>query len=338
MRDHLNSLQHYKEAFSRLNSDVNSSRYPASTLHRAPHKPFLLLAILDLIAQGVIQTNFIALTPELVSTFDSYWVALMGPNKRTSPLLPFTHLRSDGFWHFVAISGKEEALKHAGHVRTWKKYNALVEGAKFDEPLFILLQDHDSRETLRAVLVAAYFSREQHPRLLAVGEVVAETFSYSRTLQEIASDYFVLDRADPILYRQAVRSGAFRRVVTKAYDYSCAVCGIRLITSEGRIVVEAAHIKPWSISHNDDPRNGLALCGLHHWVFDQGLIGITQAYQIKISPEVPRKDRRADALTQLKDQSILLPKEEAFWPSVYALNWHLKEKFRSQALPSLFDL
>ena len=46
-------------------------------------------------------------------------------------------------------------------------------------------------------------------------------------------------------------------------------------TPEGRTAVAAAHIIPWRYSHNDDPRNGMALCGLHHWTFDEGLVTIT---------------------------------------------------------------
>ena len=43
-------------------------------------------------------------------------------------------------------------------------------------------------------------------------------------------------------------------------------------TIDGHTAVDAAHIIPWSISHNDDPRNGLALCKLCHWSFDEGLL------------------------------------------------------------------
>ena len=44
----------YLHRFSNLRTDKSHNRYPAVTLHRAPHKPFLLLSVMDLIAQGVI--------------------------------------------------------------------------------------------------------------------------------------------------------------------------------------------------------------------------------------------------------------------------------------------
>ncbi len=46
------SLVKYIESFSRLRTDKNRKRWSALTTYQAPHKPFLLLSIMDLIAQG----------------------------------------------------------------------------------------------------------------------------------------------------------------------------------------------------------------------------------------------------------------------------------------------
>jgi len=48
------SLDQYLRSFSRLRTDKNCKRWSALTSHQAPHKPFLLLSIMDLIAQGSI--------------------------------------------------------------------------------------------------------------------------------------------------------------------------------------------------------------------------------------------------------------------------------------------
>ncbi|UCC54968.1 MAG: HNH endonuclease [Anaerolineaceae bacterium] len=55
---------------------------------------------------------------------------------------------------------------------------------------------------------------------------------------------------------------------------------------EGQPVVEAAHIIPWRISHNDDPRNGLALCRLCHWTFDEGMLAVSSDYLVNASPRL----------------------------------------------------
>lgn len=50
-------LEKYTNLFSRLRTDRGRDRYPAITFHRAPHKPFLLLSVMDLIAEGQITRN-----------------------------------------------------------------------------------------------------------------------------------------------------------------------------------------------------------------------------------------------------------------------------------------
>ncbi|MFC1811900.1 hypothetical protein ACFL03_04355 [Thermodesulfobacteriota bacterium] len=47
-------LDQHLKSFSRLRADKNRKRWSALTTHQAPHKPFLLLSIMDLIAQGAI--------------------------------------------------------------------------------------------------------------------------------------------------------------------------------------------------------------------------------------------------------------------------------------------
>jgi putative restriction endonuclease len=67
------SVDEYLEKFSRLNTDKNRHHWSEATCHRAPHKPFLLLSIMDLIAQGQITENFIEPSFELVDTWNGYW-------------------------------------------------------------------------------------------------------------------------------------------------------------------------------------------------------------------------------------------------------------------------
>ena len=71
-------------------------------------------------------------------------------------------------------------------------------------------------------------------------------------------------------------STQFRRDVRRAYNSSCLFCGLELPTTEGvRIAgVDAAHIIPWSQYEADLIVNGLCLCKLHHWAFDQYLLAL----------------------------------------------------------------
>jgi putative restriction endonuclease len=79
--------------FARLRTDRGRDRYPEITYHRAPHKPFLLLFVMDLIAQGRITQNLIEPSYELVDTFNTYWASIMPPGSTTSMAYPFPHPR-----------------------------------------------------------------------------------------------------------------------------------------------------------------------------------------------------------------------------------------------------
>ena len=43
----------------------------ATTRNRAPHKPLLLLAVMDLVARGVLASRFVSITGELVDLGNS---------------------------------------------------------------------------------------------------------------------------------------------------------------------------------------------------------------------------------------------------------------------------
>ena len=96
----------YARLFGDLRTDTSRSRWSDFTRNRAPHKPLLLLSVLDLFEQGLIQSNLIELTPDLGDLFTRYWADVMPPDRQGNLALPFFHLRSDGFWHLVASPGK----------------------------------------------------------------------------------------------------------------------------------------------------------------------------------------------------------------------------------------
>ena len=112
------------------------------------------------------------------------------------------------------------------------------------------------------------------------------------------------------------------------YDYTCAVCRLRIVTMDGESATDAAHIIPFRTSHNDDVRNGISLCKLHHWAFDKGLISLSQTYQVLVSPFMSDQRPTEWRLTELRDKSILLPEHNQLYPAQDALEWHRREAFR----------
>ncbi len=318
----------YLKRFAKLRTDTSPTRWEAVTRHRAPHKPFLLLAVLDLMAQGVIQTNFIEFSADLMDTFDLYWDEIMGQEKDSNPVLPFFHLHRDDFWHLVPAPGKEQSLADIPQIRSIGPLRQLVLGATLDEDLFEMLLNKESRDDLRRVLIETYFAPEARSKLVELGQISAESFQYSLELLGRSKECFRLELKESSEdYHAVSRSTAFRRVVVKAYDFTCAMCRIRVFTPEGHAAVVAAHIVPWSESYNDDPRNGIALCGLHHWTLDQGLVGVTPDYRVEVSPVVPKDEEGTEPLLSLVGCRLHLPTERTLWPAEKALKWHRKNVF-----------
>jgi putative restriction endonuclease len=123
-----------------------------------------------------------------------------------------------------------------------------------------------------------------------------------------------------------MRDRIFRRVVLRAYDQRCAITGLKLINGRGRAEVAAAHIRPVEAGGPDIVNNGIALSGTAHWMFDRGLIGLSDDLQILIS----RQANDPDAVRALINQSgrALPPLRSSDRPHPHFLNWHREHCFK----------
>jgi putative restriction endonuclease len=121
------------------------------------------------------------------------------------------------------------------------------------------------------------------------------------------------------------RDAAFAASVKSAYGETCAITGLRLINGGGRPEVQAAHIRPVASGGSDSVRNGLALSGTAHWMFDRGLLSIADDYTILVAAgRMPE-----DALRLLRpDRRILLPERPEAWPHPAQLRYHRERVFR----------
>ena len=100
----------YLQKLTRLRLNTNRNQWSAATAHRAPHKPFLLLSILDLAAQGQIDSPFIEPSFDLIECFARYWDLVQPPSGKCNMAYPFYYLRSEGFWRLVPRPGQETEL------------------------------------------------------------------------------------------------------------------------------------------------------------------------------------------------------------------------------------
>jgi putative restriction endonuclease len=94
-----------------------------------------------------------------------------------------------------------------------------------------------------------------------------------------------VDRAT-VLTQRKVRDRQFRKRVLDAYQSSCALTGMRLINGGGRAETQAAHIMSVDAGGPDMVVNGIALSGTVHWMFDRGLISLSDTGQILLSNKI----------------------------------------------------
>lgn len=126
---------------------------------------------------------------------------------------------------------------------------------------------------------------------------------------------------------RAVRDRVFRSVVLKAYDERCAITGLKLINGGGRAEVNAAHIRPVEQNGPDIITNGLALSGTVHWMFDRGLISLTDDLEILISRQVNDIDSIRAFIN--KSGFATPPSRPLDRPHPAFLAWHRTERFKT---------
>ena len=317
-----NILEKYVEKMRKLRRGEKGAEGPA------PHKPLLLLSVIDLINQGLIHDNKILPSPDLAETFLRYWSKVV-VNRVRNFAMPFFHLKGDKFWHLYPNPGKEEKLRNTKRIRKVSDLLEIVNYASLDADLFLLLTNQQSREIIRQTLVDKYFpnAKLEINGLLAEEQQVGE---YRQLLlQEVVDHPFSYQVVpEPVEEENPNRSTAFRKEIMRLYNYSCAVCRLRIVTIDGESATDAAHIIPFHISHSDDIRNGISLCKLHHWAFDKGLISLSRTYKVMVSPLMSDRHPTEWLLTEQRDKSILLPEHDLLHPAQDALKWHRNEVLR----------
>jgi putative restriction endonuclease len=121
------------------------------------------------------------------------------------------------------------------------------------------------------------------------------------------------------------RERSFMYNVRSAYENRCALTGLRLINGGGRPEVQAAHIQPVAADGPDSVRNGLALSGTVHWMFDRGLVSVGDDHKILLAKNsVPE-----DAGRLLNGSGLInLPNDSTLYPNPYYLKFHRDKVFK----------
>ena len=323
-----NILDYYIYAFSNLNMGGGKIK------EKAPHKPILLLSIIQAYESKLLTTNQIPISPELTGIFKTNWNLFVITDHTLGFALPFFHLKNEkgDWWELVANSGCETWVQY-GKLTSFGNLSAAVAYAQIDPNLAELLKADQTRTILRQTLLTTYFpnqtviipvSPDAHLDDLTREMLEESPVEYRAKLKDLKT------RLDPETYQIEVfaRDTLFRREIVRLYDDTCCITGIRVSAPYTFSMVDACHIVPFYKTFNNHPTNGIALCPNLHRAFDKGVISIGDDYRVIVSPTFVENEASIYSLKALAGTQIKLPRDKKYLPDVEAFGWHRKCIFK----------
>jgi len=276
--------------------------------HRSPHKPLLVLTALGrLLATGRSSTPFTDVEGQLAGL-----IAAFGPPSRTAPATaaayPFTRLRSDNVWQLDADVAMDLVTPLREHS---------VAGS-FTPEIEQALQGSDRLVHRLAKMLV----RSQFPDSLA-GEVLVHA--------GLDPDLVLAESNGGGAGELRRRSVAWVREVITAWDQQCAFCGYDGQLAAYPVGVEAAHVRWFNLGGPDELDNGLALCALHHRLFDRGVLTVDLDHRVSVSGHFTGRTPAARAVYELHG-TPLQPRRGTLLPAEEHLAWHHREVFKGAAL------
>ncbi|MEZ4887541.1 MAG: HNH endonuclease [Chitinophagales bacterium] len=314
----MRKIQYYITKFQKLRRDPKKGG--------APHKPILLLSIIEQVEQGFITENKIFITPELIESFKNNWSDLVTTDHDLRFALPFYHLKGDGFWKLIPNKGYEEAIKLKGSMRSLRNLDLAVEYAHFVSELFTFLIQEEKREALKAILLDTYFpttkwkySNNRYPNSIENIE--------DEILEENPINYQTKYKLLQLEEDKFTRSAVFKRLVPKVYKYTCCISELQVSSISNISMIDACHIRQFSETQDDTIKNGFVLCPNLHRAFDRGLIAISDDYKVLVSNKFEENNKSIYNIKQFEGKKILLPHERKYYPAIENFRWHRKEKY-----------
>jgi putative restriction endonuclease len=271
---------------------------------RAPHKPLLLLFALANVLKGggrwISYEDAAAQLSKLLVDFGP-------PRRHIHPEYPFWRLTRDGIWCVLADSSLPRSGAGDVSPTTLKRVHAR---GGFTEAVQTAIHK-DSRLALFLIrmILDSHFPPSLHTSLLS-----------SIGLDPESTTIDVRPR-DP----------QFRDDVLRVYEFRCAVCGLHLRLGNSLVALDAAHIKWVQAGGPSEIRNGLALCALHHELFDRGAFTISVKQQILVSQLLHGNESFDLLLKPYHGVSIRLPDRQVYRPGEAFVRWHNIQVFKEPA-------
>ena len=217
---------------------------------------------------------------------------------------PFWRLQNDGIWEIsdadrIGQTASGDALKS-----DLVRYG--VSGSFLEDIAYQLQNDSTLSFEIIHSLLDAHFPSSLHEDILqAVGI-------------EFPLQISNLQRSNP----------NFRANILRAYEYKCAVCGFDIKLGTSPIALEASHIRWRQANGPDTEVNGLALCSLHHKLFDRGAFTLSQQLEILVSDDAHGSVGFDEWLMRFHGETISFPQRQSYYPHESFIDWHIREVFQ----------
>ena len=272
---------------------------------RSPYKPLLLLWILgQLKKNGAAEFSYADLEQDVSHLIDEFSPTSAN---RYRVEMPFFHLEND-LWQ---ISGSEKLEPKRSVLRRANAIGRLQPGVEK-----LLLSEPGLIEAVARFIVDTHFT-------VSYLEPIFDVIGLDVEFGGVPGVVISID--------QKKRDPKFRDAVLIAWRKQCAMCGYDGEMFNTSVAIEAAHVKWFSQGGPDELENGLALCSLHHKLFDRGVLGIGQEFKIVVADGFIGKSPAADQFVyELQDKSIRDPAPNKPMPSLDFLEWHIKQVFQKK--------
>jgi len=279
---------------------------------RAPHKPLLALLALGLYGRGVREVPFVQYESKLNELLREF-----GPWRRTLyPEMPFLRLQSDDVWQVQTQDATHRIASNAALTKTQlRKLDAV--GRFSDDVQRAFDADPRAIGAVAHMLLNAHFADSIHDDILDAVGLAPESLTS-------------LDSREPARTR---RNAYFRDNVLRAYEYRCALCDLDMRICNRTVGLEAAHIKWFQFEGPDTVENGIALCCLHHKLFDMGAFTLADDRRVLVSEEAHGSRQFEQILLRHHGGQLNAPVQREHHPSHSFVAWHRDQVFRGRPRP-----
>lgn len=127
----------------------------------APHKPILVLSIIDLVESGYVNSRYVPYDSGIERQFLRNWDRYICINEAFKPIfsVAFWHLGHESFWELDFKDSINYSIKELNERRVYnsrQQMSKYVDGALISEELFSILQDNLTRAKLRVAIIKQY--------------------------------------------------------------------------------------------------------------------------------------------------------------------------------------